>query len=219
MPDIDNAETKLAVWRLFLERIRLGADLDTARSQGDLDRVVAAEEALALLPEVAALDALKANADLIAQLGAQRWIAMKVARDEGANMEQIGDELSISRQAAWEFLRRKIEEHGGEVEGRPPDGGDETRWEALQRKIADATPTADQGAWQSFTEAWAAGDVVEGRVTKVVPFGAFITGPYGIDGLLPRSLAPELPEVGQRVTVRIVSLDPANLRVSYEQAE
>jgi hypothetical protein len=83
-----------------------------AEEAGDTTAARAADRALAKLPEVTALDALRANAELIARLTADRWVAMRAARDEGASWEQIGQALGISRQSAWEFVQRKAAEHG-----------------------------------------------------------------------------------------------------------
>jgi hypothetical protein len=118
----------LEVWELYLERRRL-------KSEGD-------EAALAALPEVTALDGLRANADLVSRLSVQRWIAMKDAQDQGATLEQIGNELGVTRQSAWEFMQRRVGERPDESE--PPS--DRERWDELQRRIAehrDGTPPDD----------------------------------------------------------------------------
>jgi hypothetical protein len=58
----------------------------------------------------AALDALSANASLVERLSTERWLVMRAARDAGASWDQIGTALGTSRQSAWEFLRRKLDE-------------------------------------------------------------------------------------------------------------
>jgi hypothetical protein len=124
----------LEIWELYLKRRRLEAE-------GDAD-------ALAALPGVSALDGLRANADLVSRLTVQRWIAMKDAQAEGASLEQIGNELGVTRQSAWEFMQRRIAEHGGSVE-QPDPPGDPERWDDLQRRIAEhreKTPPPDDAA-------------------------------------------------------------------------
>ena len=101
----------VAIWQSAGARRRLEASLTRAEQAGDAEGVLAARQAMAQLPEVSALDALRANAALVDQLTSQRWVAMKIARDEGASWEQIGQALGVSRQSAWEFLRRKLAEH------------------------------------------------------------------------------------------------------------
>jgi hypothetical protein len=106
--DMDEAS---AIWRLWLARRRWEQARSTAEASGDQAAIRDATQALAALPAVDVLDALRANAHLVSVLAAQRWIAMKAAREQGASLEQIGQALGISRQSAWEFLRRKIAAH------------------------------------------------------------------------------------------------------------
>jgi S1 RNA binding domain len=214
---VETDETQLAIWRLFLERIRWQAKLDEARESDDGAATREAEDALSALPEVSALDALRANADLIRRLSMQRWIGMKVARDEGANMEEIGAELRVSRQAAWEFLKRKIEEHGGDVTKEVAiDQDDGERWMALQEKIEKHTDLIDDEDWVAFVTTHQTGDVIGGVIARVVPFGAFIELDEPIPGFIPRSNAPELPSVGERVSASIDVIDHEKRRVSLK---
>jgi hypothetical protein len=138
----------LEVWELYLERRRLEAEPDDPE----------AAAALAALPEVTALDGLRANADLVSRLTVQRWIAMKDAQDQGASLEQIGNELGVTRQSAWEFMQRKIKENRRRAafdeetarlaEAADPPG-DRERWDELQRRIAEhheRTPPPDDAA-------------------------------------------------------------------------
>jgi hypothetical protein len=70
----------------------------------------AAAKFLAEVSEVAALEALRANAKAVELLTARRWYVMKSAREAGATWAQIGEALGITKQAAHDFYRRKIEE-------------------------------------------------------------------------------------------------------------
>lgn len=65
---------------------------------------------LAEISEVAALEALRANAKAVELLTGRRWYVMKSAREAGATWAQIGDALGITKQAAHDFYSRKIEE-------------------------------------------------------------------------------------------------------------
>lgn len=67
-----------------------------------------AEEALAELAEVTALDALAANRRLVDLLTGHRWHVMRQAREEGATWEQIGAALGMSRQGAREWYGKKL---------------------------------------------------------------------------------------------------------------
>ncbi|MEZ2388001.1 hypothetical protein AB6813_00395 [bacterium RCC_150] len=62
------------------------------------------------ISEVAALEALRANAKAVELLTGRRWYVMKSAREAGATWSQIGEALGMTKQAAHDFYRRKIEE-------------------------------------------------------------------------------------------------------------
>ena len=64
--------------------------------------------------------------------------------------------------------------------------------------------------WQDFTERHRVGDVVSGRVTKVVPFGVFVEVD-GFDGLL---VGADAPPVGEHVSARIAAIDTEQTRFS-----
>jgi hypothetical protein len=80
-----------------------------AKNRGNSHAATAAG-ALAQLPEVTALDALRANARAVDLLTGRRWYVMKSAREAGATWAQIGEALGMTKQAAHDFYRRKIEE-------------------------------------------------------------------------------------------------------------
>jgi small subunit ribosomal protein S1 len=76
--------------------------------------------------------------------------------------------------------------------------------------------------WESFAEAHGVGSVVEGKVTKTVPFGAFVAVTDGVEGLVHVSEiaihhveSPELElSVGQEVQVKITEIDVDRRRIS-----
>jgi small subunit ribosomal protein S1 len=76
--------------------------------------------------------------------------------------------------------------------------------------------------WQQVTESYGEGDVVEGRVTKVVTFGAFVEILPGVEGLVHISeLAQhhvenprEVVAQGQAVNVKIIEIDGERRRLS-----
>ena len=65
-------------------------------------------------------------------------------------------------------------------------------------------------AWEGFTARHAVGDVLDGRVASVVPFGAFIEVADGIHGLL---VGSDRPQAGSSVSVRIAEIDHDNRRL------
>jgi len=76
--------------------------------------------------------------------------------------------------------------------------------------------------WQQFARTHQIGQVVPGRVTKLVPFGAFVRVEEGIEGLVHISeLAErhvEIPEqvvqVGDEIFVKIIDIDLERRRIS-----
>ncbi len=69
-------------------------------------------------------------------------------------------------------------------------------------------------SWQDFRSLHQVGDIVEGRVKKVVAFGVFLEVD-GFDGLL---VGSEKPEVGASLTVRITGIDDEKSRFSLTMA-
>lgn len=76
--------------------------------------------------------------------------------------------------------------------------------------------------WQHVDEFYAVDEEVEGTVTRVVPFGAFVALDHGIEGIIPNSeLADhhvkkpeEIVAQGQKVRVRIMNIRPGERRMT-----
>jgi small subunit ribosomal protein S1 len=68
--------------------------------------------------------------------------------------------------------------------------------------------------WDEFRAGHQVGDVVDGTVNKVVPFGAFVRVD-GHDGLLPQANAVT---DGQEVRVRILAIDDDKQQFSLDLA-
>jgi ribosomal protein S1 len=69
-------------------------------------------------------------------------------------------------------------------------------------------------AFQRFVSGYTPDSVLSGRVTKLVPFGAFVRVADGVDGLL----VGEKPEEGAEVRVRVLEVDEDRLRMSLALA-
>jgi small subunit ribosomal protein S1 len=90
-----------------------------------------------------------------------------------------------------------------------------------QGRVALSLKRLHPDPWANVEQRYAVGQVVEGRVTNVVNFGAFVSLEDGLEGLIhvseladgnflhPRSVVIE----GQRVRVRIVSIDGTGRRL------
>lgn len=96
----------LKVWEDF-NRGETGREVSATGSDQARE---AAAHFLAEVSEVAALEALRANARAVELLTSRRWYVMKSAREAGATWAQIGEALGITKQAAHDFYRRKLEE-------------------------------------------------------------------------------------------------------------
>ena len=68
-------------------------------------------------------------------------------------------------------------------------------------------------SWQEFLARHRVGDVIEGVVTRQMPFGSFVESD-GCTGLAPRQSWP----VGTRVSVEILAIDSENQRFSLAAA-
>ena len=74
-------------------------------------------------------------------------------------------------------------------------------------------PSAE--AWQAFVAR--SGGTLEGTVSALAPFGAFVRFEDGVDGLLPTAESKHELSVGDRVIVRVLELDSDKRRVSLQQ--
>jgi small subunit ribosomal protein S1 len=73
-------------------------------------------------------------------------------------------------------------------------------------------------AWQEFLVQQCGRAAIDGTVTSIVPFGAFVKLHNGVEGLLHKSEWAAEPECGAAVSVRILQLDLVNRRVSLAPA-
>src|SRR3954469_7745585 len=67
--------------------------VDVHTTAGNDEYTAGAHPSLDELPEVTALDALRANAQLVELLTGRRWHVMRDAREEGVSWSQIGEAL------------------------------------------------------------------------------------------------------------------------------
>jgi len=76
--------------------------------------------------------------------------------------------------------------------------------------------------WQHVEERYSIGDVVTGRVTRVVPFGAFVQLDNGIEAIIPNSeLSPsksakaeEMLAADQEIQAKVIAMRPAERRMT-----
>ncbi len=91
-----------------------------------------------------------------------------------------------------------------------------------RERVSLSLKATQEDPWQHFARTHAIGQVVPGKVTKLVPFGAFVRVDDGIEGLVHISeLAErhvELPEqvvnVGDEIFVKVIDIDLERRRIS-----
>jgi small subunit ribosomal protein S1 len=118
----------------------------------------------------------------------------------------------------WERVRRPSDlfKPGDEIDVQVIKVDIENERVALSRKALLPNP------WESLKEKYRPGDVISGRVTRVLDFGAFVELPEGVVGLVHSSeigytttgRPQEVVKEGDSVLVRIIEIDTVKGRVS-----
>jgi small subunit ribosomal protein S1 len=91
-----------------------------------------------------------------------------------------------------------------------------------RERVSLSLKSTQEDPWQKFAREHEVGEVVDGEVTKLVPFGAFVKVADGIEGLVHISeLADrhvEVPEavvnVGDKIEVKVIDIDTVRRRIS-----
>ncbi len=88
------------------------------------------------------------------------------------------------------------------------------------KKLALSVKQLTDNPWETVEEKYPAGTTVTGKVSKIVPFGAFVNLEKGLDGLIHVSETDGPLEVGQKVTAVVTQVDGSNqkLALSVRQA-
>jgi len=94
-------------------------------------------------------------------------------------------------------------------------------------KISLSLRDVTNDPWKTIQEKYNIGDVVQGKIVRMVPFGAFVELADGVDGLIHISqisrkhiVKPEDElQVGQVVFVKITEVDMENKRISLSKKE
>jgi small subunit ribosomal protein S1 len=114
-------------------------------------------------------------------------------------------------------------EHASEV----VEVGQEVTVEILEvdlerERVSLSLKATQEDPWQVFARTHAIGQVAPGKVTKLVPFGAFVRVAEGIEGLVHISelsgkhveLAEQVVSVGDEVFVKVIDIDLERRRIS-----
>src|SRR4029453_4201025 len=128
------------------------------------------------------------------------------------------DGLVHVSELSWKHIDHPSEvvEVGQEVEVEVLDVDLERERVSLSLKATQEDP------WRQFARSPQIGELIPGRVTKLVPFGAFVRVDDGIEGLVHISELAErhvdIPEqvvsVGEEITVKVIDIDLDRRRIS-----
>ncbi|HVE76024.1 MAG TPA: 30S ribosomal protein S1 [Actinomycetota bacterium] len=89
-------------------------------------------------------------------------------------------------------------------------------------RVSLSLKNTQEDPWQAFARSHSAGDVVKGKVTKLVPFGAFVQVADGIEGLVHISelseghieLPDQVVQLDEEAEVKIIDVDLERRRIS-----
>ena len=128
------------------------------------------------------------------------------------------DGLVHVSELSWKHI-----DHPGEV----VEVGQEVKVEVLdvdmdRERVSLSLKATQEDPWQLFARTHALGQVVPGKVTKLVPFGAFVRVEDGIEGLVHISelaqrhvdMAEQVVSVNEELFVKVIDIDLERRRIS-----
>jgi len=176
--------------------------------------------------ELAAKEQKQRRDELLASLEIGQQVAGVVSRvvDYGAFIDLGGaDGLVHISQLSWQRVRRvsDVIKEGDHVTVTVLDIDPEKGKVSLSLKDINDNP------WHRIAEKYPIGSVVEGRVARLAPFGAFVNLEEGVDGLVhisqiaDRHLTKpdEALSIGDVIWVKVIDVDEAGNRISLSKRE
>ncbi|MFI5695297.1 hypothetical protein ACIA58_25820 [Kribbella sp. NPDC051586] len=115
--DVRSLEELLEVLRISDQRELYERGIEQEQEAGHPVAVLV--KALADLPGVSGLEALRASRRVVELLTGARWHMMRQAREEGSSWSQVGTALGMSKQAAYDFYRRKLDQQDESADAGP----------------------------------------------------------------------------------------------------
>jgi small subunit ribosomal protein S1 len=86
--------------------------------------------------------------------------------------------------------------------------------DAKSKKLALSVKRLMENPWENVDTKYPIGATVKGVVSKVVPFGAFVTLEKGLDGLIHASEIDEELKDGDKVSAVVIQVDGANQKLA-----
>jgi len=96
-----------------------------------------------------------------------------------------------------------------------------------RERVSLSLKATQEDPWKEFERKYRAGEIIEGQVTKLVPFGAFVRVAPGIEGLVHISELSEghvespdrVLSVGDTVRVKVIEVDVPRRRISLSMRQ
>jgi small subunit ribosomal protein S1 len=96
-----------------------------------------------------------------------------------------------------------------------------------RERVSLSLKATQEDPWKEFERKYSAGEIIDGQVTKLVPFGAFVRVAAGIEGLVHISEISDqhidTPEsvlsVGDNVRVKVIEVDVPRRRISLSMRQ
>jgi small subunit ribosomal protein S1 len=96
-----------------------------------------------------------------------------------------------------------------------------------RERVSLSLKATQEDPWKEFERKYSAGEIIDGQVTKLVPFGAFVRVAAGIEGLVHISEisdqhvdSPEsVLSVGDEVRVKVIEVDVPRRRISLSMRQ
>ncbi len=96
-----------------------------------------------------------------------------------------------------------------------------------RERVSLSLKATQEDPWKEFERMYSAGEIIDGQVTKLVPFGAFVRVAAGIEGLVHISEisdqhvdSPEsVLSVGDEVRVKVIEVDVPRRRISLSMRQ
>jgi small subunit ribosomal protein S1 len=96
-----------------------------------------------------------------------------------------------------------------------------------RERVSLSLKATQEDPWKEFERMYSAGEIIDGQVTKLVPFGAFVRVAAGIEGLVHISEISdqhiETPEsvltVGDEVRIKVIEVDVPRRRISLSMRQ
>jgi small subunit ribosomal protein S1 len=96
-----------------------------------------------------------------------------------------------------------------------------------RERVSLSLKATQEDPWKEFERKYSAGEIIDGQVTKLVPFGAFVRVAQGIEGLVHISEisdqhidSPEsVLSVGDQVRVKVIEVEVSRRRISLSMRQ